>query len=217
MKNSTLTRLRRANPEPLVPTVDGMELFTEITRLPREAGAAPKRRRRGLVLAVSLVVAVLLASTAYAVSNWVFSDVVGPDVSRAEYVNAQSELTLPPGYAWPTFHMDPNSVTGRGAGGGHAVLAVQNAWECYWTKAIRTGDRAAQTRAHAVLTGLLAHNVLEAPPGASENWTPADPPNVPYIVFAHDGGLDWIRQNYALAAAGHRQRLAQSCRVNKVG
>ena len=151
MTNSTITRLRRANPEPLAPAVDGMDLFAEITALPREAGTRGPRRRRGVVLAIALAVTVLLASTAYAFSNWVFDDVVGPDVSMAEYLAAQRELTLPPGTSWPTFYMEQNSVTGRGAGGGHAVLAAQNAWECYWAKAIRTGKEPAQRRAHAIL------------------------------------------------------------------
>ena len=217
MTNSTITRLRSANPEPLAPAVDGMDLFAEITALPREAESRGPRRRRGIVLAIALAVTVLLASTAYAFSNWVFDDVVGPDVTMAEYLAAQHELTLPPDTSWPTFYMGRNSVTGRGAGGGHAVLAAQNAWECYWANAIRTGDEPAQRRAHAILNGLLAHNILEAPPGASENWVPADPPGVPFVVFAHDGGRDWIRQTYVLAAAGHPKRLEQSCRANKVG
>src|SRR5206468_2012461 len=82
------------------------------------------------------------------------------------------------------------------------VLVAQNAWECYWVHAIREGDNAAAARAQSVLTGLLAQNVLEAPVGASENWTPPNPPDRPYVVFAADGGLDWVRQTYALAAAG---------------
>ena len=64
---------------------------------------------------------------------------------------------------------------------------------------------------------LLAHNILEAPAGASENCTPPNPPKVPYVVFAHDGGLDSIRANYAAAAAGHPRGLAQSCYANSPG
>ena len=213
----TLTRLRRSNPEPLAPTVDGMDLFAEITSLPREAEARRPKRRRRLVLATAVVVTALLASTAYAFSNWVFSDTVGPDVTMAEYLAAQHELTLPPGSTWPTFHMQRDSVTGRGAGGGHAVLAAQNAWECYWVRAIRSGDSAAAGRAHRELQSLLDHNILEAPAGAPEDWLPANPPKVPWVAFAHDGGLQWIRRNYVLAASGHPQRLEQSCRANSVG
>jgi len=211
--DSTLLRLRRANPEPVVPIVDPGDLFTEITALPRDTGGRRPIRRRGLALAVACAVAIVLVSTAYAVSNWVFSDAVGPDVTKAEYLAAQHELELPPGATWPSIRFEPNSVTGRGAGGGHAVLIAQNAWECYWVKSIRTGDTRGAARAHRELQGLLAHNVLEAPAGAPEDWLPANPPAVPWVAFAH-GGLGWIRQNYTLAAAGHPRRLAQSCRAN---
>jgi hypothetical protein len=169
------------------------------------------------VLAVAVVTTIVLASTAYAVSNWVFRDAVGPDVTQAEYLAAQDELELPPGATWPSLHFEPNSVTGRGAGGGHAVLIAQNAWECYWAQAIRTGDAAAATRAHRELQGLLDHNILEAPVGAPEDWLPASPPNVPWVAFAHDGGLSWIRRGYALAAAGNATQIEQSCRANAPG
>lgn len=216
--DSTLLRVRRANPEPVVPIVDPGELFAEITALQQEREHRPlTRRRRGVALVVAFATAVVLVSTAYAVSNWIFSDAVGPDVTEAEYLAAQHELELPPGATWPTLRFEPNSVTGRGAGGGHAVLIAQNAWECYWAKAIRGGDTAAATRAHRELQSLLHNNILEAPPGAPEDWLPANPPKAPWVAFAHDGGLSWIRQNYTLAAAGHPRRLEQSCRANSVG
>jgi hypothetical protein len=215
--DSTLLRVRRANPEPVVPIVDRGGLFTEITALPRERPDRSPIRRRGLALVVVCVVAIVLVSTAYAVSNWVFNDAVGPDVTKAEYLAAQHELALPPGATWPSIRFEPNSVSGRGAGGGHAVLIAQNAWECYWVKAIRAGDTRSAARAHRELQGLLARNVLEAPAGAPEDWLPANPPTVPWVAFAHDGGLNWIRQNYALAAAGHPRRLEQSCRANAPG
>ena len=98
-----------------------------------------------------------------------------------------------------------------------AVLNAQNEWECYGVSAIRSGNTAAQARAHAALSALLAHNILEAPAGASENYTPANPPDVPYAVFAHDGGLDAIKANYAAAAAGHPRGLEQSCYANAPG
>jgi hypothetical protein len=50
-----------------------------------------------------------------------------------------------------------------------------------------------------------------------ENWMPANRPNIPLAVFAHDGGLDSIRANYAAAAAGHARGLAQSCYANAPG
>src|SRR5690349_22437848 len=45
----------------------------------------------------------------------------------------------------------------------------------------------------SVLSSLVAHNMLEAPAGASENYVPSNPPTVPYVVFAHDGGLESIK------------------------
>ena len=81
-------------------------------------------------------------------------------------------------------------------------------------KAIRDGDVAAQRRSYNRLSTLLAENMLVAPIGAPEDWRPPNPPAAPYAVFAHDGGFEWIRRTYALAAAGHPHRLAQSCRAN---
>jgi hypothetical protein len=80
---------------------------------------------------VALAVMALLASTAFAISKWVLGDAVKPKVTKAEYRAAQHELILPPGYTWPVLRVAPNSLTGRGGGGGHAVLVVENAWECY--------------------------------------------------------------------------------------
>jgi hypothetical protein len=221
MKNdSTLLRLRMANPFPTPSAVDGADLFARITaRTPGSSIREPATllHRRGLVLAVSFVVMALLASTAYALSNWVFSSAVKPKVTKLEYRRAQRELALPPGYTWPVLQVEPNSVTSEGAGGGHAVLISMNAWECYWVKAIRDGDAAAGQQAQKQLSTLLAQNVIVAPPGAPEDWTPPNPPEVPYAVFAHDGGLEWIRETYALAAAGHPRRLAESCRANAPG
>ena len=219
MNHDPLIRLRKANPVPGVPAVDGADLFERIVALPQDSRQARRTRpvRRGVAVALVFVVAAVVASTAYAISNWVGSGPVGPRVTRHEYRAAQHRLTLPPGYSWPSLHIDPNSVTGVGAGGGHAVLAAQNAWECYWVDAIRTGDTGAQHRARSELTALLDHNVLVAPSGAPENWTPPTPPQAPYAVLADDGGFEWKRQTYALAAVGHPQRLIDSCRANKAG
>ena len=223
MSESLLTRLQAANPQPLVVQTDSLDLFNEITAQPGDPRLSAQRRkplvrRRGLVLAVAFAVAALLASTAFAISRLISNDVVGPDVTRVEYLQAQSQLELPPGATWPRIGFGPaNSVTGRGAGGGMAVGNAQNRWECYWVRAIRTGDTAAQVRAHRALDNLLAHNIIEAPAGADENWMPTNRPNVPLAVFAHDGGLDRIKANYAAAAAGHPRGLAQSCYANAPG
>lgn len=220
--DALLTRLQTANPQPLVVQGDSLDLFNEITSHPAdprlsEPSPRPFLRRRRVAVAIAFAIAVL-ASTAFTVSRIVFDDVVGPDVTRAEYLAAQQQLELPPGATWPHIGFGPaNSVTGRGAGGGMAVLHAQNAWECYWVRAIRTGDTGAQARAHAALNALVAHNMLEAPAGASENYRLPDPPDVPYVVFAHDGGLETIKANYAAAAAGHPRGLEQSCYANAPG
>jgi hypothetical protein len=218
MKNdSTLAYLRRMNPVPEpVPSVDGAELFDRITSLPQDERPAARRaphRRRLALAAVALVVMALLATTALAISGW-FGDAVEPPVTRQEYRNAQDELTLPPGATWPTLNLGSNSVTSPGAGGAIAVDIAMNTWECYWVDAIRSGDRAAQRRSHAELTGLLDDHVIIAPPGVSENWTPAGSHTFPIAVFADDGGVQFKRAMYADAAGGHPQNLIQSCRAN---
>ena len=83
-------------------------------------------------------------------------------------------------------------------------------------KSIRNGNFAGQRRAQRELNAILENNVIVAPNGVSENWTPPNPPRGPYAVFADDGGFEWVRATYALAATGHPQRLAQSCRANAV-
>jgi hypothetical protein len=204
MKNdAVLLRLRAANPFPDEP-----------------AGAQARsstRRRTLIVLAAAFLALAVLASTAFAVSQWIGGDVVEPDVTKAEFLAAQRELAVPPGFEWPVFRAVPNSVTPRGGGGAQAVLIAQNAWECYWVRAIGRHDSAAQVRAHAALERLVRNNMLVAPLGAPEGWIPADPPRVPFAVWAHDGGLEWVKGNYALAAGGHPERLIQSCRANAPG
>jgi hypothetical protein len=219
--NSTMVRLRRANPVPETPAGDDTDLFDRILALPHETRAWGRRerqapRRRGpVILVLAVGIAALLASTAFAVSQLLGGDVVRPPVTRQEYLDAQKQLALPPGTTWPTFNMPPaNSVTTRGGGGGQAVLTAMTSWECYWAAAIRRGDDAAGQEAHSQLDRLLANNVFEAPEGAWEDWVPTPFPSVPFAVFAHDGGLDSIRGTYAAAAAGDPTGIAQSCRAN---
>ena len=215
-----LLRLRSANPVPRPENVSDADLFARITALPpdpRLRPHAPAYRRPVLVLVALVAAAALLASAAFAVSQWIFPSAVGPKVTWSEYRRAQHHLTLPPGYSWPGLHIPAHTVTSPGAGGGHAVLAAKNSWECYWVKAIRNRDAAGERRAHRELEALLDNNVIVAPPDASENWTPPNPPKAPYAVFAHDGGLQWVQETYRLAAAGHPQRLIDSCRANAPG
>ena len=214
-----IVRLRRANPVTAAPHRDDPELFAWITSAPADErlSRAGHRRSRALVLAFAICVTAVLASTAYAVSQWINGDVVRPPVTKREYLAAQKQLTLPPGYAWPAFRFGPDaahSVTSRGAGGGQAVLVAQNAWECYWVDAIRSHDAAAGRRAHRALDNLLAHNILEAPVGAPEGWVPTPLPTHPFVAYAHDGGLNWIRASYRQAAGGDARNLTQSCRAN---
>jgi len=216
MKNdSTLAYLRRLNPVPQAASVDGAELFDQITSLPQDARPAARRsaaRRRVALVAVGLAVMAILATTAFAVANW-FGDVVKPSVTRQEYRNAQDELALPPGVTWPALNVDPNSVTSRGGGGSSAVMIAMSSWECYWVDAIKSGDQPAQQQAHSELNSLLHNHVVIAPPGASENWAPSTA-QFPVAAFADDGGYQMKQAMYADAAAGHPHSLIQSCRAN---
>jgi hypothetical protein len=222
--DSTTLRLRRANPVPRVAADHDADLFARITALPGDASPAapqwrPFLRRRAVVLVAAAALAVLLTSTAFAVSKLVADHIVTPPVTRQEYLDAQKQLTLPPGATWPAWRPppEPNAVTTRGGGGGLAVLTAKNAWECYWVQAARSGDEAAARRAHDELDVLLAHNILEAPAGAPEDYVPDPMPEVPFVIFAHDGGLDWMRTSYRKAAAGDITNVAQSCRANAPG
>jgi hypothetical protein len=216
MKNdSTLAYLRRLNPVPEAPSVDGADLFDRITSLPREDRFARRRstaRRRVALVAVGLVVMALLATTALAISGW-FGDVVKPPVTRQEYRNAQDVLTLPPGATWPDLDLESNSVMSRGGGGSYAVMIAMGSWECYWVDAIRSGDQPAQQESHAQLTSLLHDHAVIAPEGASENWAPTGHA-FPVAAFADDGGYQWKEKMYADAAAGRPKELIQSCRAN---
>jgi RNA polymerase sigma-70 factor (ECF subfamily) len=89
---------------------------------------------------------------------------------------AEDAADLFAGFEWPEpLPLEWDSVTTRGAGGGRAVLIAMNAWECYWVEAIRSGDQAAGQHAREELNALLAQNVVEAPLGAPEGWTPTPP------------------------------------------
>jgi hypothetical protein len=209
---SELGRLRRANPFPVPAIAGDADLFARIVALPQER---PPRtgRHRVVTVAIAFAAVALLASTAYAISS-ILGDAIGPKEVQSEYHAAQTQLQLPPGVTWPKLHL-ASGVTGKGAGGGHAVVIAQNAWECYWVHAIRTGDTAAGAHAHAELNAILRNDVIVTPKGASENWTPPNPPKHPFAVFADDGGYQYFQRVYAQAAAGHPQLLASSCKGNR--
>jgi hypothetical protein len=209
--------VRRANPVPTPRDAIDRELFARITARPSDPRLAldrGSRRRRGLAVAIAFGVMAVVASTAFAVSRWNHAPAVEPPVTRQEYLDAQHSLRLPPGATWPAFKIEPNTVTGRGGGASRAVMVSQHAWECYWVDAIRSENLTGQRRAHAELERLLAHNVIVAPNGAPEDWAPSPAPNVPYAIWADDGGLQYVNAAYAAAAAGKPQQLIQSCRAN---
>jgi hypothetical protein len=213
--DSAIDRLRAA--KPLVPSssVDAEALFSSITT------AAPDRRLRKstrrhsrplLVFAIAFALVAVIASTALALSGWI-GEIIGPSEVNSEFVKAETQLHLPPGYTWPKFNFPADSVTSRGAGGSSAVTIAQSAWECYWVHSIRGRDAAGQQTARAALSELMANNIVIAPNGASENWSPPQA-GKPVATFADDGGYQYKQRTYAQAAAGHPQLLEQSCRAN---
>ena len=211
--DTTLNRLRAANPVADA-HLDADELFERIVAEPRRDERPRRRVRRPmLVLVATLLVAALAASTAYSLSHWVFGDVVRAPVSHAEYLRAQSILTLPPGYTWPDITFRADTVMNRGGGGSMAVSIDQSAWECYWVGAITRGDTPAADHAHQVLDGLMKDRISVAPKGASENYAPTGV-TFPHLVYADDGGYQFKQRIYAEAAAGKPAGLEQSCRAN---
>jgi hypothetical protein len=219
--DTTITRLREANPVRSTTGADAQVLFEAITAAPADprftARHSTRRshRRRAVTLALVAALMALLASTAYAAYRELYSaPLVDPKVTKQEYENATHQLPLPPGKSWPDFHIAPNTVTSQGGGGSQAVNVSQHAWECYWVDAIRSGDVAAQQHAHAELQAILDHNVFVAPQGASESWAPQPTPKAPYAVYAPDGGFEFVQQMYDMAAAGQPERLMQSCVAN---
>jgi hypothetical protein len=208
-----MERLIAANPVSNVTAIEDPELFARIVALPRERRRRVPRKRTAVMLAFAA--AALIASTTYGVSSWLVA--VRPPVTQREYRDAQQYLTLPPGYTWPAFHVEANSVTSPGAGGAHAVTVAMVDWECYWVSAIREHDAAAQARAHQALVRLLRENVVIAPPNAPENWSPPIDPRHPVQPFAADGGYQYKQHMYAQAAAGDPTLLAQSCAANGIG
>ncbi|MFL5942026.1 MAG: hypothetical protein ACJ75L_02010 [Gaiellaceae bacterium] len=217
MTDHTLNRLRAANRFPAATAVDAEALFERIVLAPPDRRLArPQRRyRRPAVVLVAAVVACgLLASAAYAISGWLGGHIIAGPTVKAEYVAAQKQLTMPPGYEWPRFHWPANSVTSRGAGGSMAVSLDQDAWECYWVDAIHSGDAAAGQRAEDVLNGLMANHIVIAPAGAPEDYTPPQSARTPTLAYADDGGYQYKQRMYAEAAAGRPQLLEQSCKAN---
>ena len=119
MSDSVIVRVRRANPVPAGDAAPSAELFDLITALPGDSRLAaserPRRRRRSaIVLAFAVLLTVVLASTAFAISHWLGADLVKPPVSKQEYRAAQKQLTLPPGYSWPAYGFPPDAENSGG-------------------------------------------------------------------------------------------------------
>lgn len=219
--NQSIEQLRRARPAPVRLTQDPDGLFAAITSAPRES--APRRRpvrRRAVVVVAAVVGAIIItAGSAFAIANilgWHDAKVLvkTPGEWQALYVAAQRDLTLPPGQSWPQRSLPADSVTSRYQPGGEAVAIAQSSWECYWAHAIHTGDVAAQHRAHAALEHLLAHHIVVAPDGSSENAEPPSSVRMPVEIYADDGGIQYVQRMYDQAAAGHPALLDESCRAN---
>jgi hypothetical protein len=223
MNDYPLGRLRTANPISRPTEASDAALFAEITSQPPDARLrrwTVRHHRLIVISVVALGALVLLSSSALAVAvenGWIFyhSEGVSPKVTEQEFLNAESQLTLPPGYSWRTPHEPPNSHSDPGAGGSEAVASAIDAWQDYWVHAIRRGDQAAQQRAFGELTALLDHHVVVAPPDAPENGLkPKNPPMGPYAIFADDGGLQMLRKAYADAAAGKPETLIEANKAN---
>ena len=224
MTTNPIDRLAAARPA--VPErLDEETLFARITAQPRPQAAAPARRsHRKLKIAVVLIALLALGGASAAAVTGLLggwhedtSIVDRPQQWRALYRQATRKLALPPGERWPARTLAANTVTSRMQPGGEAVAIAQVSWECYWGAAVRSGDAAAQARAHAALNDLLSHHVLVAPDGSPENVAPPAGAKPPFAIYANDGGLQYVRHVYARAAAGHPRLLFQSCRANGPG
>jgi hypothetical protein len=185
---------------------------------PRIRLSRPARRKLTIVL-VALAIAGLTAATALGTGFLGWHDdtaiIDKPQQWESLYRAATRELTLPPGQSWPHRTLPPNTVTGMSQPGGTAVAISRVRWECYWGKAIRSGDTAAQASAQAALADINAHHTLVAPNGSSENVAPPSNIKGPFEIFAHDGGFQFVTKMYADAAAGRPAMLFQSCSANR--
>jgi hypothetical protein len=220
MTNETMNRLRATNPFLATTAVDADVLFDQIVLAPADQrlARAPRRYRRPmLVLAAAVAVCGLLASAAYAISGLFGGHIIAGPTIQSEYTAAQKQLAVPPGYAWPPLNWPSNAVTSRGGGGAIAVYRDQDAWECYWVDAIHSGNVAAQRQSKAALDDLMRKNIVIAPDGSPEDYTPPQSFQRPTAAFADDGGYQYKQRTYAEAAAGHPRLLEQSCRANGPG
>jgi hypothetical protein len=219
-----IERLRHAAPAAPSAAIDRNMLFASIVARPGDPAVASRprmtrsTRRRLTIVLVALAIATLTAATALATGFLGWHDetaiIDNPHQWESLYLAATRKLTLPPGQTWPHRTLAPNTVTGMSQPGGEAVAISRGRWECYWGKAIRSGDTAAQAQAQAALADINAHHTLVAPAGSSENVAPPDNIKGPFEIFASDGGIQFVTKMYADAAAGRPAMLFQRCRPN---
>jgi hypothetical protein len=219
-----MERLRNAAPAAPGSAMDRDALFASIVARAGDPAVASRprltrsTRRRLAVVLVALAIAAVTAATALGTGFLGWHDATTiidkPQQWEALYQAATRQLTLPPGQTWPHRTLAPHTVTGMSQPGGEAVGIARGRWECYWGKAIRSGDTAAQAQAQAALADINAHHTLVAPPGSSENVAAPDNIKGPYEIFASDGGIQFVEKMYADAAAGRPAMLFQSCRAN---
>jgi hypothetical protein len=219
-----MERLRNAAPAAPGPVLDRNALFAGIVARPGDPAIVARHRltrstrHKLTIVLVALAIAGLTVATAVATGflDWHDETVIieKPQQWETLYRAATRELTLPPGQSWPHRTLPPNTVTGKSQPGGEAVAFSRMRWECYWGKAIRSGDTAAQASAQAALADINARHTLIAPDGSSENVAPPSNIKGPYEIFANDGGIQFVKKMYADAAAGRPAMLFQSCRAN---
>jgi hypothetical protein len=211
-----MERLRNAAPAAPSPVRDRSAVFAGIVAGPGDpAVTKPTRLSRPARRKLTIV---LTAATALGTDFLGWHDETAiinkPQQWESLYRAATRELTLPPGQSWPHRTLAPNTITGMSQPGGEAVAISRVRWECYWGKAIRSGDTAAQASAQAALADINAKHTLVAPDGSSENVAPPSNIKGPYEIFANDGGIQFVKKMYADAAAGRPAMLFQSCRAN---
>ena len=220
---TALDRLHASRPASVPIEADREALFDRIVATPA-GGAPPGRPAAGASSSSSRpcgLAVVLTAGTAIAVTTNLFgwhtdnSFIKDPRVWRKLYREPRTSCACRPAWRWPYRTLAPHTITNRSEPGGMAVGISQTAWECYWTEAIRAGDRQAQGSARAALTDLVRHHIVVAPPGSPENVAPPAGTRPPFAIFASDGGIRYVKHNYALAAAGDPSGVAQSCRANR--
>ena len=203
--DTTLARLRAANPVAAASGRRSRPLFDRIVSLPPRPARRPvtaepadARARRGCVRRRDRRL------------DRVRPHPLGVRGSRPRpglasgVQRAQTILELPPGYTWPAIEFRADTVMVRGGGGSMAVSIDQSAWECYWVGAIERGDAAAATRAHGVLDDLMTKPDRHRSDGRTRELG-TDGRAVPVARLRRRRRLPVQAAHHAEAAAGTRR------------